>query len=132
MYIFDTRAENESSLEELHAMLAPDSGNVQPCDYFMGRPGTWGWDSTRGVVNPTTDTYMWAGAEGYGHKDTVGLRLDVDLGQLEAYKNGRRLGVLATGLRGTFCWYVWIYCEDLLDDSLHTGRPQIATVTRMC
>jgi hypothetical protein len=36
--------------------------------------------------------------------DVVGLLLDCDAGTLTVKKNGRRLGVAATGLTGEFCW----------------------------
>ena len=45
--------------------------------------------------------HSWITQEPYGVGDTVGLELDVDNGTLVAWKNGRRLGLMATGLAGT-------------------------------
>jgi hypothetical protein len=36
--------------------------------------------------------------------DVVGLLLDCDAGTLSVKRNGKRLGVAATGLTGKFCW----------------------------
>jgi hypothetical protein len=38
--------------------------------------------------------------------DTIGLLLDVDAGTLTVHKNDERLGVMATGLEGRYCWAV--------------------------
>jgi hypothetical protein len=46
----------------------------------------------------------WEGQEGFDQGDVVGLLLDCDAGTLTVKKNGRRLGVAATGLAGEFCW----------------------------
>jgi hypothetical protein len=50
-----------------------------------------------------------ANVEPYGSGDVLGLRLDLTQGTLTAYKNGRRLGVVAAGFAcgaGGFCWSV--------------------------
>lgn len=36
----------------------------------------------------------------------LGMLLDLDAGSLAVYKNGRRLGVMAEGLSGEYCWAV--------------------------
>jgi hypothetical protein len=36
--------------------------------------------------------------------DRIGLLLDLDQGSMTMFKNGRRLGVMATGLSGEYCW----------------------------
>ena len=38
--------------------------------------------------------------------DTISLLLDLDAGSLTVFKNTRRLGVMATGLEGEYCWAV--------------------------
>ena len=53
----------------------------------------------------------WAGMQRFGKGDVVGLLLDCDAGTLTVKKNGKRLGVAATGLTGELCWAVCI-CED--------------------
>ena len=35
-----------------------------------------------------------------------GLLLDLDQGSMTVYKNDERLGVMATGLSGEYCWAV--------------------------
>jgi hypothetical protein len=47
--------------------------------------------------------------EGFRQGDVVGLLLDCDAGTLTVKKNGRRLGVAATGLTGEFCWAAVLY-----------------------
>ena len=86
--------------------------------YYCGASATengWGWCGETGSLchkQHSDDGYpggwgqRWDGQQGYDKGDTVGLRLDLDLGTLTAYKNGTRLGVIATGLSGTFCWGV--------------------------
>ena len=41
--------------------------------------------------------------------DVVELLLDCDDGTLAIKKNGKRLGVAATGLTGEFCWAALLY-----------------------
>ena len=36
---------------------------------------------------------------------------DLDQGSMTVYKNDERLGVMATGLSGEYCWAVEIICE---------------------
>jgi hypothetical protein len=55
----------------------------------------------------------------------VGLRLDVDQGQLDIYLNGRHLGLAASGLQvgaadTGFCWCVTL---SRAGDSVRIGRP---------
>ena len=47
----------------------------------------------------------------YGSKtmssgDEIGMLLDLDVGTLSVYKNGRNLGVMMRGLAGPYCWVV--------------------------
>ena len=54
----------------------------------------------------------WSGMEEACKGDTIGLLLDIDKGTLTVFKKAateqgmRRLGVMATGLSGEFCWAV--------------------------
>ena len=36
--------------------------------------------------------------------DRIGMLLDLDQGSMTVYKNDERLGVMATGLSGEYCW----------------------------
>jgi hypothetical protein len=47
---------------------------------------------------------QWTGQKPFGTGDVVGLLLDCDAGTLAVKKNGKRLGVAATGLTGELCW----------------------------
>jgi len=79
--------------------------------------GFYGYSYREGYksVNGTFRSFATSAAIG----DAIGLALDLDAGELEIYKNGTSLGVLATGLSGTF-----IPCVE--SDSSSTG--QAATV----
>lgn len=121
--------ENEAPINELDPLPVPVSGRVTESGYIMGRPGVYGWDCEGTVFisheGGSIDSRWVSGTErGYGPGKTVALRLDLDAGRLEAFQGGRRLGSLVEGLRlvGSFCWFVWIYCEG------YVGR-QAASVT---
>ena len=47
----------------------------------------------------------WDGVEILYEAGTIGLLLDLNEGTLAVYKNGRRLGVMKSGLSGEYCWY---------------------------
>ena len=73
-----------------------------------GTPHGWGWCAdTGGCLYHGGKFTEWAARTEYGTGDILGLRLDLGLGILTAFKNGCRLGVAAKGLHGgTFCWMV--------------------------
>jgi hypothetical protein len=52
----------------------------------------------------------WEGREGMQpatkQGDRIGMLLDLDQGSMTIYKNDERLGVMATGLSGEYCWAV--------------------------
>ena len=53
----------------------------------------------------------WGGMGGIGpladiDTCTVGLLLDLHIGTLSVFKDGRKLGVMKEGLRGAYCWFV--------------------------
>ena len=51
------------------------------------------------------DWNEWEGQNGLGRdRGRVGLLLDLNVGTLAVYKNGRRLGVMKRGLSGEYCW----------------------------
>jgi hypothetical protein len=55
----------------------------------------------------------WEGRQGAIEGDRIGLLLDLDQGSMTVYKNDERLGVMATGLSGEYCWAVSMgYPED--------------------
>jgi hypothetical protein len=49
--------------------------------------------------------HEWEGMQGAMEQgDRVGLLLDLDQGSMTVYKNDERLGVMATGMSGEYCW----------------------------
>ena len=53
------------------------------------------------------DGHDWEGMQNVqAEGDHVGLLLDLDQGSMTVYKNDERLGVMATGLSGEYCWAV--------------------------
>jgi hypothetical protein len=48
----------------------------------------------------------WEDMQGAKNGDRIGMLLDLDQGSMTVYKNDERLGVMATGLSGTYCWGV--------------------------
>ena len=75
--------------------------NVHCCTYSstFGRRYWTDWDND--------ETYSdWQGSEGLGGSGTIGLLLDLNEGNLSAFKNVHRLGVLRNGLDGEYCWFV--------------------------
>jgi hypothetical protein len=55
---------------------------------------------TGGTLCHANQRHEWTGKHGFGAGDVVGLLLDCDVGTLTVKKNGKRLGVAATGLTG--------------------------------
>jgi hypothetical protein len=68
------------------------------CFYFTGSglryPGGHGWEG----MQPADE-------EG----DRIGMLLDLDQGSMTVYKNDERLGVMATGLSGEYCWAIGLF-----------------------
>lgn len=63
-------------------------------------PRMWPSSVRRGDPRP------WDGWEGFTKGDLLGIRLDIGAGIATAYKNGRRLGVMARALSGEQRWAV--------------------------
>jgi hypothetical protein len=60
----------------------------------------WGLFDTGGTLCHANQRHEWTGKQGIKQGDVVGLLLDCDAGTLTVKKNGKRLGVAATGLTG--------------------------------
>ena len=55
----------------------------------------------------------WEGMQGVMKRgDRIGMLLDLDQGSMTVYKNDERLGVMATGLSGEYCWAVTLAYGD--------------------
>jgi hypothetical protein len=68
------------------------------------RDKIWGLHLNTGSMFHAGGCKIWIGRQGFGKGDVVGLLLDCDAGTLTVKKNGKRLGVAATGLTGELCW----------------------------
>jgi hypothetical protein len=84
-----------------------------------------GWDVEGGEKAWDVDGHCFCGTYG-GHRwpgthdwegmqrareqgDRIGMLLDLDQGTMTVYKNDERLGVMATGLSGEYCWAVSLH-----------------------
>jgi len=79
-----------------------EKNNIQCCMYITksGNCHTSDWKSSRSDVN------TWEGGkEGISSDGEIGMLLDLDEGTLSVYKNGRKLGVMKSGLVGSYCWF---------------------------
>jgi hypothetical protein len=83
--------------------LARPDIDVQKLDAYK-RDKFWGLHGTGGELMHAGVPDGWAGQQGFDKGDVVGLLLDCDAGTLTVKKNGKRLGVAATGLTGELCW----------------------------
>jgi hypothetical protein len=79
-------------------------------DIDVQKPHAYKWDKFWGLLAGGGSLHHagrcdgWAGQQGFVKGDVVGLLLDCDAGTLTVKKNGKRLGVAATGLTGELCW----------------------------
>ena len=64
----------------------------------------------------------WNGSEGFDVGDEIGMLLDLNVGTLCIYKNGRRLGILKDGLAGEYCWVATMWIEG---DSLRIKKGHL-------
>jgi hypothetical protein len=83
-------------------LARPDIDVQKPDAYKLKQ--FWGLHTGNGYLYHAGGCNLWAGKEGFEQGDVVGLLLDCDAGTLAVKKNGKRLGVAATGLTGNFCW----------------------------
>eukprot|EP01046_Picozoa_sp_COSAG06_P045888 COSAG06_NODE_6412_length_2944_cov_2.957118_3_plen_313_part_00 len=71
---------------DCHCFYDTDSGRRYP--------GNCDWEGMQQAMKPG---------------DRIGMLLDLDQGSMTVYKNDERLGVMATGLSGEYCWAVSLY-----------------------
>ena len=64
----------------------------------------WGLYGNGGSLHHAGGCDQWAGQQRFGEGGVMELLLDCDAGTLAVKKNGKRLGVAATGLTGELCW----------------------------
>jgi len=69
------------------------------CFYVYGQCYCSNWEGT------DSQRCHWEGIDDYDRRiKTLGMLLDLDIGTLSLYQNGRRLGTLKDGLAGVYCW----------------------------
>lgn len=92
-----------------------DSNNVHACMRVLesGKKNVV-WSDGRRPLNTKNNKHEWMPLFGewepsQKEKVTLGLLLDLDEGALAVYENGRNLGILKSGLTGSYCWRVEIF-----------------------
>jgi len=82
-----------------------DNSKVHCCMYYYNYGSCftcyWNTDEAYGST--------WRGSESMSNGDVIGMLLDLDEGTLSVYKNGRKLGVMQSGLAGPYCWMASSY-----------------------
>ena len=111
---------DEKELDVFDPAIVNSSGNVSQ-DLIAERTERWGTSDVnccsywcydgRCYWSDWSDRgdARWEGAESLDEAGTIGLLLDLDEGTLTVYKNGRRLGVMKSGLSGEYCWYTSMF-----------------------
>ncbi|KAL7533176.1 hypothetical protein ACHAXR_005086 [Thalassiosira sp. AJA248-18] len=85
--------------------------DVHCCTYYSFE-GTCFWSDWQRLDRQNQVNLDWSGREGFDIDDgTVGMLLDLDEGTLSVYKNGRRLGIMKSGLSGEYCWMTTIIAQ---------------------
>jgi hypothetical protein len=75
-------------------------------------------------------TQVWEGMQGANEEgDRIGLLLDLDQGSITVYKNGARLGVMATDLSGEYCWAVTL---SMVGNSARIESAALPAVCNKC
>ena len=62
--------------------------------------------------------------------DAVGMLLNLDVGTLTVYRNNRRLGVMKTGLSGSYCWYASLVDRQIITDAVSIKRGILPNLDR--
>lgn len=114
--------------EKLLAERTPRWGgsNIHWCAYssWDGKCHTADWENF-----PSIGENWYSGSDrasvAFGEYANIGLLLDLDEGTLTLYKDGRRLGVLKTGLTGEYCWFAEITCEASGEVTISRGEPPV-------
>ena len=84
------------------------NNNVNCCFYdsYEGVCFSSDWSGSNGDIEIDSG---WSGMQQMSSGDEIGLLLDLDEGTLTVYKNGRKLGVMKSGLAGPYCWVVSLF-----------------------
>jgi hypothetical protein len=68
---------------------------------------------------------QWEGMQRLKRGDRIALLLDFDAGTMTVYKNDERLGVMATGLSGEYCWAVAMVNAGDSARIVHASVPEL-------
>lgn len=68
-----------------------------------------GWCVSSNWYDDTPVSESWEGFERTLGNNNLGMLLDLDEGTLSVYTNGRKLGVMKSGLVGPYCWMVSLF-----------------------
>jgi hypothetical protein len=98
------------SFQDLSIGLARPDIDVTTTNAYA-RKKFWGLHGNNGGLYHAFTAKKWTGQEPFGTGDVVGLLLDCDAGTLAVKKNGKFLGVAATGLTGELCWAASMYAD---------------------
>jgi hypothetical protein len=106
-------AERVAAVGIVHAGMYDTAAALDVFDMLAGSafvtPNGWGWTATGKLLHGNQRTsrpewHEWKGQQAYTTGDMLSLRLDLGVGTLSASKNRKELGVIASGLKGSFCW----------------------------
>eukprot|EP01043_Picozoa_sp_COSAG02_P048400 COSAG02_NODE_4749_length_5026_cov_795.119139_1_plen_909_part_00 len=95
------------------------------------------WEGMEPLSNRSTPARVESQSDGEGALPVrLGMLLDLDTGSLAIYKNGRRLGVMADGLCGEYCWAVSMLgdqgeCVTITSNSKQTATQVEATAQQL-
>ena len=81
--------------------------NINHCSYLAcaySHPGCCYWTSRK-----EREYRRWNGSESFEKGDEIGMLLDLNVGALSVYRNGRMLGMMKEGLAGEYCWHVSLW-----------------------
>jgi hypothetical protein len=92
--------------------LARPDIDVQQISAFV-QDTFWGLCGSAGHLSHSFTAKKWTGQKSFGTGDVVGLLLDCDAGTLTVKKNGKLLGVAATGLTGPLCWAASLHTDTI-------------------
>ena len=101
-----------------------DNNNDVQCCLYYAHGGTCHLSDWEDYNGDPPDGKTWDGMERMSYGDKMGMLLDFDEGTLTVYKNGRKLGVMRSGLAGPYCWVVSLLRGTSVTIKRGTAVPQ--------
>jgi hypothetical protein len=91
--------------------LVDDTGDLPVYLAAANAHGTM-WSGSDGKVWADGNGTHWGDGDNcYTYQDIISLKLDLNVGVLEAYKNGTSLGIIREDMRGPLCWACELWYE---------------------